>query len=107
MESLSVIFEIMMIVLFGASWPFNIARAYKSKTAKGTSIVFLFLIEIGYAAGILHKILESMTVGAGFWTGLRITAFCFYIVNFCMLAVAIIIYFRNKRIDADKAKVKE
>lgn len=91
-----------MIVLFGVSWPFNIVRAYKGRTTKGTSLAFLFLIETGYAAGILSKILAGVSEGAAFWTGLRITAFCFYIVNFIMLFIAITIYFRNKKIDKMK-----
>ena len=100
MDSLSVVCEIIMIVLFGASWPFNLVRAYKAKTAKGTSIMFLFLIEIGYTAGILSKIFAAIYEGSEFWTALRIIAFCFYIVNFAMLFTAILIFFRNKKIDA-------
>lgn len=100
MEEFSVVCEIIMIVLFGASWPFNIVRAYKGRTAKGTSLVFLCLVETGYAAGILSKILAGIAVGAGYWTALRITACCFYVVNFIMLSIALVIYFRNKRIDA-------
>ena len=99
MDTLSVICEIIMIVLFGASWPFNIVRAYKSKTAKGTSIVFLFLIEIGYSAGILSKLFAYISSGVGYWTALRIIAFIAYVINFIMLFIAIIIYFRNKKID--------
>lgn len=106
MESFSIVFEIVMIVLFGASWPFNIVRAYKGRTAKGTSFVFLSLIEIGYASGIISKIFASVSEGAKYWTALRITAFCFYIVNFIMLFIAIIIYFRNKKFDTEKEKNK-
>ena len=104
MDTLSVICEITMIVLFGASWPFNIVRAYRSRTAKGTSLIFLFLIEIGYAAGIASKICAAISEGSGFWTVLRIIAFCFYIVNFVMLFIAIVIYFRNRKIDASQGR---
>ena len=102
MENFSVVCEIIMIVLFGVSWPFNIVRAYKGRTTKGTSLTFLFLVETGYAAGIVSKISAGISEGAAFWTGLRITALCFYIVNFIMLFIAITIYFRNKKIDKIK-----
>ena len=36
--------EIAMLCLFGCSWPFNIAKALKAKTAKGKSIGFELLI---------------------------------------------------------------
>lgn len=102
MDSLSVICEITMIVLFGASWPFNIVRAYKSKTTKGTSLVFLFLIEIGYTVGILSKLFAYISSGVSYWTTLRIIAFTAYIINFIMLFIAIIIYFRNRKIDESR-----
>ncbi len=49
-------FEIGMLVCFGASWPFNVIKTYTTKSAKGKSFVFLWLIFIGYLSGILHKI---------------------------------------------------
>ena len=33
--------EVIMIVCFGASWPFNVIKSYKARTAKGKSPVFL------------------------------------------------------------------
>lgn len=45
-----------MVICFGASWPFNIVRAYKARTAKGTSFLFMSLIGMGYVGGILCKI---------------------------------------------------
>ena len=29
------VFEVIMLCCFGASWPFNIARSIRSRTAKG------------------------------------------------------------------------
>ena len=46
------IFEIIMIVSFGASWPANVIKSYKARSAKGKSLVFLCLILFGYIAGI-------------------------------------------------------
>ena len=38
------IFEIIMIVSFGASWPLNVMKSYKARTTKGKSLPFLLLI---------------------------------------------------------------
>lgn len=53
------IFEIIMLVCFGASWPFSIFRQWRTKTSAGKSVIFLWLVFIGYVAGIAHKILHS------------------------------------------------
>lgn len=49
------IFEILMLVCFGASWPFAVTKTYKTKNVKGKSILFLSLIFFGYICGIAHK----------------------------------------------------
>ena len=36
--------EITMIVCFGVSWPVNVIKSYKARTAKGKSLAFLYLI---------------------------------------------------------------
>ena len=105
METSSVICEILMVALFGASWPFNIIRAYKARTAKGTSLYFTLLIAIGYVMGIISKITASINYGEGYWNYLKIFAFVFYCINLAMLTVAILIYFRNKKIDEVSNKV--
>ena len=103
MEYVSTICEIIMVALFGASWPFNIIRAYKARTTKGTSIWFTLLILVGYVMGIVSKITAAVAHGAGYWNFLKIFAFVFYCINLCMLTIALLIYFRNKKLD-EKAK---
>jgi len=46
----------LMLVCFGASWPVAVLKTYKSKTVKGKSFLFLFLILLGYLFGIIYKI---------------------------------------------------
>ncbi len=99
LENFAVIFEILMVVCFGFSWPFNIIRAYKARTAKGTSLYFTLLIAVGYIGGILSKIFFSAARGPEYWTALTILAFVFYIINLVMVSTGIAIYFRNKRLD--------
>ncbi len=93
METLSVVCEIIMIALFGLSWPLNIMRAYKARTAKGTSLLFTLFVLIGYVFGIVGKIVANS------WTPLRVFAFVFYCINLTMLITALLIYFRNKKLD--------
>ena len=32
--------EVMMLICFGLSWPFNIVKSWKSRTARGKSLLF-------------------------------------------------------------------
>ena len=97
LTTLSIVFDIIMVICFGASWPFNIIRSYKARTAKGTSIYFMCLIEVGYIAGIVCKILLMIENHGLSWLGY--VAFSFYIINLLMVLTGIIIYFRNKKLD--------
>ena len=96
---ISDVFEIIMIVCFGISWPFNIIRAYKARTTKGTSIAFTLCVLVGYTAGVLSKIAAWVTIGGSYWTFIKILAFTFYVINFTMITIALAIYFRNKKLD--------
>ena len=61
---MSEILEIIMIVSFGASWPMNVVKSYKARTAKGKSLAFLCLILFGYVAGITGKFLNPAYMSA-------------------------------------------
>lgn len=95
------IFEIIMVVLFGASWPMNIIRSARAKTAKGKSILFLFLILIGYFAGIAAKLSNATYLAE---IGTKWYVLFFYVLNAVMVIVDIALYFRNRRLDALRDK---
>ncbi len=80
------IFEIIMLVCFGAAWPFSIYKSYRSKNNNGKSVIFLFIVVIGYLAGILHKALFNFDL-----------VIILYAVNCIMVSVDILFYFRNRR----------
>ena len=40
---LASIFETMMIICFGISWPLSIVRSYRSRSTKGKSLMFMLL----------------------------------------------------------------
>lgn len=96
LKKLSEFLEIIMIVSFGASWPFNVIKSFKARTTKGKSLLFLVLILSGYAAGIASKFVNPayMADFAKKWYVLF-----FYVLNFIMVAADLILYFRNKAID--------
>ena len=98
---MSEILEIIMIVSFGASWPMNVMKSYKARTAKGKSLGFLCLIEFGYIAGIASKLMNEayMAQFASKWYVLF-----FYVLNFLMVGTDLLLYFRNKKLDRLAAK---
>jgi len=49
------IFEIIMLVCFGAAWPFSIYKLLRTKKSGGKSIYFLMVILVGYTAGIFFE----------------------------------------------------
>jgi hypothetical protein len=92
------LFESLMVISFGVSWPMNIFRAYKGRTAKGTSVFFLYCIEFGYISGIIMKLLTG-DMQAFFSGDLSKYGCFFYILNALMVFIAILIYIRNKGLD--------
>lgn len=90
--------EITMIVSFGASWPLNVIKSYKSRTTKGKSLAFLLLIFFGYIAGIASKFTNDayMQSFSQKWYVLF-----FYVLNLIMVGADLILYFRNRKIDME------
>ena len=99
---LSEILEIIMVVSFGASWPFNVIKSYKARTTKGKSLLFLCLILFGYVAGIASKFTNEayMANFASKWYVL-----VFYILNFIMVAADLCLYVRNRAIDKKEGRL--
>ena len=106
METLAVVFEILMIGSFGASWPFNVMKSWKSRTTKGKSLLFLLLIFFGYIAGIVSKVITFSITAEIKW--IAWVAFSFYIFNLLMVGTDLVLYYRNHLLDkkslADSAK---
>ena len=53
------LFETIMLVCFGVSWPFNIYKSLRSRTAKGKSLQFEILVVIGYLFGLAGKFIAN------------------------------------------------
>ncbi len=53
------IFEALMLICFGISWPVSIYKDLKVKDTTGKSVAFLVLILTGYLCGIAFKLLSD------------------------------------------------
>lgn len=82
------IFEIIMLVCFGAAWPMSIYKSWVSRSTGGKSVVFLFIVASGYLSGVMYKV-----------TGRLDWVICLYSLNFLMVAFDIGLYFRNRAIE--------
>ena len=91
MGNLALFLETVMIALFGFSWPNNILKTLQNKSTKGKSLMFLVLIDIGYAAGIASKFIKLLYEDGHNW--LFYLSFAVYILNFVMVSTDMILYF--------------
>ena len=89
------VFELGMLICFGISWPINVMKSYRMKTAKGKSLPFLIAIVVGYLLGITHKLLYSRDI-----------VLAMYIINLCMVSADLVLYFINRRYDKQREAAK-
>ena len=87
------IFEICMLICFGAAWPASIVKSYRSRSTGGKSPVFNYVIMTGYACGILHKIFYMPDL-----------VLALYALDFLMAMTDLLLYYRNRRIERSTAK---
>ena len=91
------VFEAIMLLCFGASWPMSIVKTIKAKNPAGKSLLFLYLVLLGYISGCLHKYFYS-------WDPI----FWLYAVNGMMVATDIILthyYLRCLRMSAQEPAI--
>ena len=100
MVPIAEILEIVMIVSFGASWPMNVIKSYRTRTAKGKSLGFLLLILFGYVAGITSKLVNEAYMAS---FSQKWYVLFFYVLNFVMVFTDLILYIRNVRLDKERA----
>lgn len=79
------VFEIIMLVCFGAAWPFSIYKSWRTRQVAGKSLPFLLVIVVGYVAGILHKVIYHFDLVT-----------YLYALNALMVSIDIILYLRNR-----------
>ncbi len=90
------IFESIMLICFGLSWPISVYKSATSRSTKGKSVFFTVAIMIGYVAGIIGKL-----VGHNVNYVLALYAF-----NLAVVSVDFALYFVNKRIETREAQTE-
>lgn len=93
---MSSIFEAAMLVCFGFSWPMNVRKAIKAKSAKGMSLAFILLIIVGYIAGITAKLMNHQIN----------YVLAVYILNLVIVFTNLVVYFRNRALDRRSEAMK-
>ena len=77
------IFEAAMLLCFGISWPISIYKSIKTKVVVGKSPLFMSILIIGYANGIMYKLLNNLD-----WI------IVLYIINMIMVSIDMYFYFK-------------
>ncbi len=77
------VFEIVMLVCFGLSWPISIVKTLRTKVVLGKSALFMGIVCAGYLSGIVHKLLYS-----------RDWVIALYTLNLALVTIDMVLYFR-------------
>jgi hypothetical protein len=77
------LFEAGMLICFGVSWPVSIAKSIRTKIVVGKSPAFMAIVSLGYASGIIHKLLYSFD-----WVTIL------YALNFILVVTDLFLYFK-------------
>ncbi len=83
------VFEAIMLVCFGVSWPISIAKSLRTKQVEGKSPLFMGIVCFGYLNGVLYKALHAFD-----WI------IVLYVLNMVFVATDLLLYFhytRNRR----------
>ena len=83
------LFETLMIVCFGLSWPLSIVRTLRTKSTKGKSPFFMAFIAFGYVCGIVAKLMTH-TYNLAFW---------FYFPYVLMVSTELVLYFHYRHVE--------
>ena len=81
------IFETVMLICFGLSWPISVLKSLTSHSTRGKSVVFIIAIIIGYISGILGKVLNGQIN----------YVLTLYVINLVMVSTDLVLYFINRR----------
>lgn len=90
MATAAQILEALMLVCFGFSWPLNLRKNLKAKSAKAMSLPFILLIVTGYIFGIIAKFITIANGGTVHWYVLVV-----YFFNLIVVSCNIFVYFIN------------
>lgn len=82
------IFEALMLICFGCSWPVANLKTWRAKRVEGQSVAFKWLVFLGYLFGI-----GSALTRAEGWDN-RVLAL--YLFNLSMVGLGLFLYYRYR-----------
>ncbi len=88
------IFEAAMLIAFGCSWPASIVKSLRTRFVRGKSPIFMAIVLLGYACGILHKVLNPPPETAGF---LARHILWLYWLDMALVGTDLALYFRFRK----------
>lgn len=81
------VFEVLMLICFGFSWPVNIHKSITSKSVQGKSLLFRYVVMSGYLFGAIHKYVYDLDF-----------AIYLYLFNMSMVLIDIMLYYKYKKL---------
>lgn len=91
------LFEILMLLCFAAAWPFSIHRLWTTRTTGGKSVLFSYIVMVGYVFGIVNKVVS----------GSINHVLAFYILDLCLVSIDTVLYHRNRILESKAAEESE
>ncbi len=80
------LFEVLMLLCFAFAWPFSIYKQIKTGSSKGKSLLFSYVVMLGYVFGMINKIVM----------GEMNYVFAFYVIDLALVLWDTILYYRNQ-----------
>ena len=97
--------EMLRVICFGISWPINIVKAWKARSTKGISLLFYTFILLGYLFALVGKLVLIFYYAPVPWyETVHWYVMFFYFLNAVMVFGGILIWFRNRVLDAQAGK---
>lgn len=83
------LFEALMLIAFGCSWPASILKSLRTRFVRGKSPAFMCIVMTGYICGIIHKLLNPPAADAGF---IAANILWLYVAVLCLVAFDFTLY---------------
>lgn len=92
------ILEIGMLIAFGFSWPFNISKSIRTRTAKGKSMLFECIVIVGYSLGVIAKLITYVR------TGILPIPTWFYFLDITLVSIDLTLTYRNYKREKEEER---
>ena len=80
------LFEMLMLLCFAFAWPFSIVKQWRTGSSKGKSILFSYVIILGYIFGMINKVVSDDIN----------YVFAFYVIDLVLVLIDTLLYYRNQ-----------